>query len=320
MLRSGRVQVVSLAWDDLSVHGSSKPVPNPWAQSRLGPKAQAGLAKLWTLKGFTHILSARPMIEELSAETPHESSWLDLRARLEGHHTGPVAPAILSFIATGATPASYETVSGVAGLNEDTRLFLKEAKHFAVLSAGPLKTLVGLETRDIKDVLASPEKVRLVIVADLPDQISTPNERRALTAPWRGMWRLITLLQDLPALHVLHPAASDLSAPSPRTETTTDEDRSWEEALELVDGRALAILTTLREAGGAPPDVVGEEIMAGDVVAGEIEIGWRRARFGFTFERFAAEGWTFRPIDDEDDSPVTADIEAILTHTGQVEA
>ena len=319
MLRSGRVHVVSLAWDDLAADGAMKPVPNPWAQSRLGSTVQAALAKLWTEKSFAHLAKARAGIEELSAEAPGASPWLDLRARLEGRHAGAIGASLLSVFATGAQPSSAEAATGVPGLNTDAQLFLKEASNFTILGAGPLKVIVGLQTRDFNDLIAAPEKARVVVVADLPGHIETPTERRALTAPWRGMWRVVTLLQDLPGLHVIHPAAPDLSTPSPTSGATTEEDHAWEEAAELLDGRALVILTTLREAGGPPPDLIGEEIMAGDVVIGEIEMGWSEARFGFAFDTFAADGWTLRLLDEDYEGPVTDDVEAILQHVGRME-
>ena len=70
-----------------------------------------------------------------------------------------------------------------------------------------------------------------------------------------------------------------------------DTDIAWQEVVSLVDESMADTVKAIFDAGLPVPDMVGEDLMLGDIVAGTIELGWRDAKFAIALDPLEVDGW-----------------------------
>lgn len=316
LVRSGHVNVVTLAWADLGSEKAIEP-PNPFAAKSLGPAFEGTLGTLWSHEKLKDLRPARTDLELMISGKASASPFESLCARLEGYGGGALAPALLTYLVVGPKGADFDALPGIAALNEDARLFLREgAKHHRAVSADLLTVYMGHPGGQPTIPATSPESFRVVLRADFPANIEAVKDRPSIVAAWRGMWRLVTLFQDLPGFHVVFPGLDNLSTPVAASPRKAQEEAAWDEIETYLDGRALRIVQALRAAGGPLPDTIGEDVMVGDMVGGvQVELGWKAHRVGLVYDDLGLEGWDLIRIDDSDEGPVSGVVERIMTRT-----
>jgi hypothetical protein len=162
-------------------------------------------------------------------------------------------------------------------------------------------------------VFADAGGFRVVLYADLP-KLLEPERGWEVRPAWAGLWRLVNVLQSLPGLHVAVPGLEHVSAP--HAGPADADDPLWQEASELVDGALHPLLVAVRSGGAPPPDIIGEDLMAGDVIVGMVEVGWREKRLGVVLDAVEQPDWQLVEIDPTDPSSMRAAVEAIVGALG----
>ena len=307
MIRSGKVDVVTLTWPDLD-ETDSLPPPNPVSREALGAALVEILGRLWSEPVFSFSQPAHRELELIIANETSKGSIGSLIARLEGESAGSLAPALLSYIVANRSGKTLEDMDDIGSLDEESRIFLSEAASHNRFAQDRLTVYFGSPGGDPHVPVESPEKFRIVLHADFHETADADEfEDRATVGAWRGMWRLVNLLQALPGFHVQFPGLRDLGTPRP--DSPFERDRAaWQELAELLDGRALRILEALEEAKAPMPDGVGVDLMEAGSVVGQAELCRLDAQVGFSYNRFSHKDWRIRQIDDADDGDVSEDV------------
>jgi DEAD/DEAH box helicase domain-containing protein len=308
MIRSKRVEVWSLNWADFESDPQIK-AANPFADMRLGPEAEGALANLWTAAPFAAFHGERENVKKLRNGRSLQLLQEALAKPARGHLT---AAAILLRMAMGRG-ATWAEVPGIGALNTDGRTFLAEAPCAGKFTEAGLNVFVGAPNGPPNMVFSDPDGFRLVLQADIPALLSADHGRDARPA-WAGLWRLVNLLQSLPGLHVIMPGLEHLTTPD--TEAADADDPLWTEAAEFVDEALRDFLTAVRSAGVPPPDMIGEDLMSGDVIVGMVEAGWRERRIGVVLNTITHEDWRTFVVDPGDPPSIRVAIEAIVAEFG----
>jgi len=111
---------------------------------------------------------------------------------------------------------------------------------------------------------------------------------------WRGVLRLLSMLQPMPGLHAAYPGLDDLPAP----EVLDEEAADWRDACEFLDPDVCIVLRELqRRSAACPPDLTGCDLMDGDRIVGQIDFGWSMAKVGVSATPEPIPGWVVLPLE-----------------------
>jgi DEAD/DEAH box helicase domain-containing protein len=186
----------------------------------------------------------------------------------------------------------------ISALTNDGRLFLQESELFGHFVDRNLdvylsvnKLLPGNWRDDVKDC-------RVLLRGTLPDVAGDRTVAPGYSDAWRGLWRLINLLQDLPGFHVEFEGLDTLEAPDIATVGTAPIDGAWLEILTLAGEGFRPLVEALQAADAAVPDRQGFDVSHDGEVVGMIELGWTNARVAICEEAFDTKDWdllVFRP-------------------------
>jgi DEAD/DEAH box helicase domain-containing protein len=308
MIRTGRVEVWSLNWADFEDDPQVKPA-NPFLDMRLGPQVEGALASLWTTPAFSAFRGEKEAVGQLRGGRSLELLLDGLALPTRDFQT---AAAILLRMAMGRG-GRWADILGLDGLNDDTRSFLAEAPCAGMVSDGGLGVFTGAPAGPPNAVFADPGGFRVVIYADLP-KLLEPERGRDWRPVWAGLWRLTNVLQCLPGVHVVIPGLEHVS--TPHTASTDADDPLWQQASEFVDDALQPLLKAVRSGGAAPPDMIGEDLMFGDVIVGMVEVGWRDRRLGVVLDKVECPGWKLVRLDPADQSTTTTAVEMIVGSFG----
>ncbi|MEO1149561.1 MAG: DEAD/DEAH box helicase [Pseudomonadota bacterium] len=288
MIKSGQADVWTLTWEDFETDPDAS--ENPFGPSSIEAGQEGILASLLSDPKFKplHRLSS-------SVDLLRNGNSMDaLIARLSSRHWEPAKAAILfARVAIGPKGDDGEALSALK-VSEDVKLFIEEGDLFGAASDKGLRVLLGLPMGSPLDIVDKVSDARLVVHGDIApyssDRLHDPNARRI----WRGMWRCLNLLQECGGLHVVLPELETLDAAMPQSPITTESlitDIIWQEVVSLVDESMTDTVKAIFDAGLPVPDMVGEDLMIGDTVAGTVELGWSDAQFAIAFEPLEVDGW-----------------------------
>ncbi len=285
MIKSGQVEVWTLTWDDFE---TSEPPPNPFRSSTRDSRDEQLTDKLLTK--YQDLARLRSSVERL-----RNCKSLDaLFARLSISDWEPAKAAVLhARVSIGPTGEAVEKVARW-NLSENASLFIEEANLFGMISDQGLRIFLGLSDDGPLSIVDKVSDARFVLQADIAPDFGDRNRDKNELRIWRGMWRCINLLQNCDGLHVVLPDLQTLE-PSLTQSSTLNENQStesdWQEVFSLVEESLFETVKAFRDEGLPIPDMIGEDLMIGDVVAGTIELGWKNAGFAITLEPLAVEGW-----------------------------
>lgn len=207
---------------------------------------------------------------------------------------------------------SWSDVAGLGALNLDARSFLEEGPCAGAFAEGGLDVFIGAPVQP-REAFSDPASLRIVLHADLPALLD-PETGRDARPVWSGLLRAINLFQSLPGLHVAMPGLEHLT--TPRRGAADGDDPLWQDATELVDTSLHGLLAAIRSAGVPAPDMIGEDLMSGDVISGMVELGWRDKQLGAVLDAVEHPGWTLLVVDRDDPSSIRIAIEAIVAAFG----
>lgn len=282
MIRSGELRVWTLGWEDLEA-GAAEPL-NPLSGAALGETLQGRAAQ-----ALTHP-ALRPLAEEVGLLM--EGASLELLLRTLSRPDLTLAPAASTLarliVGKGAEPGA----SPFAGLSEDSRSFLQAEALSGFCAAGPLALHLAVDRLAPAGWPQGAGGLRVVLRA-APIAAALPTE------VWRGLWRLVNLLQDLRGLHVEFPGLDTLSAPS--MSAAPAEDLAWEEVFALTDASFHPLLRALIAARIPPPDEIGRDLTGADgAVVGMAELCWSAARLAICETALEVPGWSLLRFDPAD--------------------
>jgi len=303
MIRSRKVRVFSLAWDDVAdtLVGS---VPNPFSSERLGTDIEPVLQAFLGLCG---LMDKRPWLKQLQDAT----SWEGLLGliRQPSRDLGRVgAILILSAIGRGN---SLELLPRINNLMEDGKVFLAEVNKHGFLTDRTLDVYLGAPDGTPKDAADNIAGFRIVARAELPKLNGEIVQNRNLSEAWRGLWRVVNFLQDLPGFHIEFEGLDTLSAPDPNAAADQDRNDGWLAVEALVDPAFMPLVLALRSAK-VPAPRTGLDVMLGDTVVGMFELAWPIEKVGVTEDAFESPDWTSIRFDPEAGQDLDGTVKAII--------
>ena len=307
MIRSRQVDVWTLTWDDFEEEAGL--AANPFRQGGLDAGRETVLAGLLTDPRFNALHGLASLVD--SIRSGRSMDLLVARLR-EGIWEPGKAALLFGRVALGARGQALGELP-MSLLNEDARLFLEDATLFGSLNDRGLTAFIGLADVSPLETVDHGMSARLILHAAMSALSETRLDDADARALWRGLWRGINLLQELPGLHVSLPGLETLDArPSEGAQAadTLVSDIEWKEIHSLVAPELVDLLTSIQQAGLPLPDLVGQDMMEGDQVIGTVELGWEGRKFAIALEPIDLKGWDISvavPID-------AADYSAFLRH------
>ncbi|MCA1412671.1 DEAD/DEAH box helicase [Bradyrhizobium sp. NBAIM20] len=303
LMRSGHTRVWTLGWQDLE-EGAAAP-PNPFTEARLGA-AHAGI--------LANVL-ARPEMADLQTEI----DFLQNRTSLEGLFyllsypeidCGAAASVLVRTVV--GRGRDIATLPRISALSDDGRLFLEESDLFGHIVDRNLDVYLSTKKVAPSSWRDEVDDCRVLLRGTLPgvpgDQTVAPGYSEA----WRGLWRLVNFLQDLPGFHVEFQGLDTLEAPDVDTVGTAPIEGAWLEILSLAGEGFRSLVEALRAADAPVPDRQGFDVTSEGEVVGMIELGWSQARLAICEEPFETAEWDLIVFEPETGQSVTQVVAMVL--------
>ena len=308
MIRSRKVRVWSLAWHDLSKDDKGV-VPNPLSEARMGGGFAGILAQILNDPVFTDLKDHRDAISLLQSGTSFEGLLRCLKNSSLRFDQGAI---VMGRLAIGNGGKKLGDLPRISAVSEDGRLFLEESPLHGHLTDKALDLFLsapdGSPPQALRDILG----YRVLLKGSLPKLEEDVMQTRGLSDAWRGLWRLVNFLQDVPGFHLEFDGMEGIAAPVVSTEPLSAEIEAWAAVEALVDDGFTRIIEALKAANAPPPDLLGWDAMRGDVVVGMIEMGWSHNKIGLTENTFDLPDWKIIEIDTEQDIALTDIVGALL--------
>jgi DEAD/DEAH box helicase domain-containing protein len=311
MIRSGRVEVWTLTWDDLETKSEALGY-NPVGTGKLSAQAEGAIAQLLAHPQFERFRPYGDMINRI--RTHNSADALMQRLRSDDWQASDAA-LLLTRMGIGPGAQKMSTLTAAASLNQDARLFLGEAALFGELSDVNLCLLVGFPNGGPDHILAQKAKARVVLSSTITGDLGARLLDTTAKLGWQGLWRLINLLQDLPGLHVTFPDLNTLDAPSATKSAgpmAPPPDGAWAAVAAVLDEEMSQTLASLRSAGVDPPDMVGADIMVNSEVAGTVELGWSKKQVAISLSALVVPGWQIHVWSAPSESNYSVFVQAVV--------
>ena len=306
MIRSGEVQVWTLAWKDLD---SDAVTPqNPLVERCLGAEKVGRLGKVLAHPSFAPLADAVRALQ-------NDTALGALRRLLDGG-TELAIPAqsvlIRGLVATGRP---LDQLPRVAALSDEGRGFLLTPGLTEHVGIAALDLYLACKQISPTEWRETDQDLRLLLRAALPEPGETPAAKATYTDAWRGLWRLVNLFQGMRGFHVEIDGLDTLSPPDTTARTDVPdggvEARAWAEARALCDETFRPLIDALIAAEAPGPDRFGNDLVAGGRVVGMMEFGWSEVGLAVSEDADDEVGWTLITFDPETD-PVGETVTKIL--------
>ena len=291
MIKSGRVQVWTLLWDDFDAKKSN--YYNPFGPNVITSQFDDPLKKL-----FQKARASGSSLSQWERTVEILRSENSINGLLEFLKRQPWTPSeaitLLAMIRWSAVAKYGESVSSKE-LDESSRLFWQEGQNLLRLTDGSLSLFAGVPECSPTQIADYIDQVRMVLFADLEeiDEDSTnPEEFKKI---WSSLWRSVNFLQNLKGFHIALPGMDTLEPSlTPDSEQIISDltNALWQEVFELSEDEVLGTIKSLCNSNLHVPDMVGADVMVEDTVACMVEFGWSHKKFAVALESSVAEGWT----------------------------
>ena len=294
MIRSGHVQVWTLSWRDLDP--DDRAYLNPVAEPALSPTKAGSLGRVLAAPLFA-------ANAERIRNFQSESSLQAFRRLLDGKTADATAIRsilIRSFVAMGVP---LNQLPREASVTDEGREFLLTPDLAEHVGAGPIDLYMACTKISPTEWTGSDSDIRLVLRTELPSPGEDPATKAIYTEAWRGLWRLVNILQDVRGLHVELSGLDTLSPPDMTSDNgPTDADSAaWAEARALCDEVFHPLIDALIAAEVPGPDHIGEDIVAEGRVIGTFEFGWSANSVAIIELNCEGAGWNLISFDPETD-------------------
>jgi DEAD/DEAH box helicase domain-containing protein len=296
MIRSGQVRVWTLSWRDLDPE--DKAYLNPLSESSLGPQMTGPLGKALASPLFAQHAEAVRALQTIGALGA-------LKSLLDGgtDAEATIRSVLVRGLVKGGRPLDQLPRQGA--LSEEGRLFLASPGLVEHLGAGALDLYLACKKISPSEWARSDGDIRLLLRAVLPDPGEVPAAKTLYTEAWRGLWRLVNLLQGARGLHVEFDgldtlAPPDMSDPVERADHGP-EVAAWEEARALCDELFHPLIDGLIAAETPGPDHFGDDLVSGGRVVGAMEFGWSDTQVAVAETALEGVGWILVRFDPDTD-------------------
>ena len=315
MIRTRKLRVWSLAWDDLSRDHDER-VPNPFHERRLETGMTGRLAAILQAPGFEDIRPHANALRMLQSAGSLDGLFACLRAPETRFDQ---AVTLLSRIVIGPTGRPLDTLPRIADISDDGRIFLGANPLYGHQSDQTLDLYLSAPAGALGASIREVNAYRILLRGALPRLEEEVLRTAGLSEAWRGLWRTINFLQDLRGFHVEFEGMEAVAAPDMSPLPDGADDLAWMEAETLADEGFLPLLRELKAGGFLAPDLIGHDAMVGDAVIGLIEVGWSGARLGLTEDGFEMEKWDIIELDPEAGVPLSATLDRIIARLNNKE-
>jgi DEAD/DEAH box helicase domain-containing protein len=306
MIRSGDVDVWTLAWRDLDAEAA--PPLNPLSETSLGAAKVGPLARVLAHPSFAPLADAVKSVQG-------DSTLTALRRHLDGETAQDVAARSVLIRGLVAMGRPFEQLPRAVALSDEARAFLQTPGLTEHVGASALDLYLACEKIAPNAWLETHQDLRIVLKATLPQPGETPAAKAAYTDAWRGLWRLVNMLQCLRGFHVEIEGLDTLSPPDMTTQTDAADGgaaaRAWAEARALCDEAFHPVIDALIAAETPAPDRIGDDLVAGGRVVGMMEFGWSEAGVAVAETAYSGLDWTLITFDPDKD-PVGETVTRIL--------
>jgi DEAD/DEAH box helicase domain-containing protein len=293
MIRTRKVRVWSLAWHDLSTDDQGA-VPNPFSIARMGGAFEGILSRTLASPAFLDLNDHRKAITLLHSGTSFDGLIACLRSNIMRYDQAAI---VIGRLAIGNSAKSLADLPRISGVSEDGQLFLEEKPLHGYLGDQNLDLYLAAPDTPPPEALRDIEGYRVLLKGALPKLNGDIPQTQGLSDAWRGLWRMMNYLQDLPGFHLEFEGMTGAGTPVISAEPREAEVEAWTEVDALVDEGFADIVEALKAAGVPPPDLVGWDALQGDTVVGMVEIGWSPARVGLVEVPFELPGWHIIVVD-----------------------
>ncbi len=308
MIRTRKLRVWSLAWDDLSRDHEER-VPNPFHERRLETGMTGRLAAILQAPGFEDIRPHADALRMLQSAGSLDGLFACLRAPETRFDQ---AVALLSRILIGPNGRPIDMLPRIADISDDGRIFLGANPLHGHQSDQTLDFYLSAPAGALGASIRDVDAYRILLRGTLPQLEGDVLRTAGLSEAWRGLWRTINFLQDLRGFHVEFEGMEAVVAPDMSSLPDGPDDMAWMEAETLADDSFLPLLRELKAGGFLAPDLIGHDAMVGDAVIGLIEVGWSGARLGLTEDGFELENWDIIEVDPQAGLPLSSTLERII--------
>lgn len=296
MIRSGAVQVWTLAWKDLDATSSTP--RNPLHEVALGAQMSGRLGRVLAQPDFGALSGTLKGIQT-------GDNFSMLRRVLDGETADLAAVRSVLVRSLVGTGQALDELPRAAALSAEGRQFLMTPGLSGHAGDGGLDLYLACAPVSPRQWKEEYHDLRILLRGVLPDPGETPASKLAYTDNWRGLWRLFNLFQDLRGFHVEIDGLDALSPPD-MSVTTDGPDggpcgQAWTEARALCDEAFHPLINALIAAEAPGPDLLGDDLMVGGRVVGMIELGWSERGVGVTLEDPGGTGWALIAFDPETD-------------------
>jgi DEAD/DEAH box helicase domain-containing protein len=283
MIRSGKVRVWTLGWQDLE-DGGTTTVPNPLSSKSLGNQHQGLLGRALSQPNMApHAAAVKLLAEAPSLEVLFEA--------LSGPTFNLSDPASVLLRLVIGKGRDLSSLPRIGLLSTDGSTFLKAGAIHGHCGAGPLDCYLSADALPPQDWHTGAGGLRVLLRTELSRNDPSGQSLPLYGEAWRGLWRLVNVLQDLRGFHVEFPGMDTLSAPVMGSCATASQEQAWEAVLSLADAAFEPLLIALTAADVAAPDAIGLDLMADGVVIGMAEVAWSHIRLAICDQPLAPPGW-----------------------------
>ncbi len=292
MIRSGQVQVWTLSWRDLDPEDGT--YLNPLAEPGLSPEKVGRLGRVLASPDCSaHV----DRIQGFQVE----SSLTGLRRLLDGGTDEDFATRSILTRAFVAVGRPLDQLPRQATLSEEGREFLLTPGFTEHIGTGPLDLYLACKQITPTGWALSDEDIRLLLRAGLPPPGEDPAAKALYTEAWRGLWRLVNLLQGVRGFHVELSGLDTLAPPdmSAGGDVADADTEAWTGARALCGEVFHPLIDALIAAEVSGPDRIGDDLLADERVVGTMEFGWSEKQVAVIEESCEEGSWRLIPFDPE---------------------
>ena len=303
MIRSGRVRVWTLTWSDLDDEETGA-LRNPLAPVRLGEELAGILGRYLSQFGTRALGSDLELIQQGRA-----FDGLCRHLLVHGRSLAPAA-SVLSRALIGRGRALAD-LPRIATLRPEIHGYLEDAARHGHTEDGGLDLYLGAKDAPPPEWPDHPRGCRVVLSATLPQPGAAANPSPEFSAAWRGLWRLVNMLQDLAGFHVAFDGLDTVGPPDPDG-PASQTSSAWVPLFDELDPGFHPLAQALQAAEIPPPDAIGLDLVAGDRIVGMAEMAWTGAAVAVSADVRDAPGWTVIFADPETEPDLVQVVQEIL--------
>ena len=305
MMRSGHVRVWTLGWHDLDIKLDTS-IPNPISEKRLGPQHAGIMARLLLSPEVSDLADTISFLQGSRSE----DGLFEYLQRPELNLSDAISVLMRTMVGNGR---SITQLPRIGSVSEDGRLFVEEGDSFGHANDQSLDIYLGVKKCAISEWRAKANDCRVLMHGSLPSVLGSPDDTLGYSDSWRGLWRFVNLMQDLPGFHIEFEGVDTLSSPDLSSTNNVPMDDAWFEVVTLADDGFRPLLEALIAADVTVPDLIGADITnAGGAVIGMVEIGWTEIGLGINEDNFESEKWKIVKFGPEAEQSITAIVSVVL--------